>query len=60
MNRFTSTTRLPRLLAKLHFVCRLCRSDFIAAMLMLGIIGLSQSYGGQPPITALTISADEK
>ncbi|WP_442510428.1 WD40 repeat domain-containing protein [Novipirellula sp. SH528] len=59
MNRFTSISSLPWLFAQLHIVCRLRRSVVTAAVLMLGIIGMSQSDGGQPPITALTISADD-
>ncbi len=59
MNRFTSRMRLPRLFAQLYIGCCFRRSVFIAAVLMLGTIGMSQSDGGQPPITALTISADD-
>lgn len=59
MNRFTTTTRFHRRIAQLPIVCRLRRSVVTAAMLMFATIGLTQSNGAEPPITALTISADD-
>ncbi|WP_372726057.1 WD40 repeat domain-containing protein [Novipirellula sp.] len=59
MNRFTSTTRFRWMCAQQPIVCRFRRSVVTAAVLMLGTIGLTQSHGAEPPITALTISADD-
>lgn len=43
---------------KIATACRLCRCGLTTAVLVLGTIGWSASYGAPPLITALTLSPD--
>ncbi|WP_210421365.1 WD40 repeat domain-containing protein [Roseimaritima ulvae] len=51
--------RFPQAFRQFSIVCRLCRIGFAVGILILGTFGLSHCHAAQPPITALTLSADQ-